>query len=269
MIEYAFGFYQKVQLALGKQKSSPEPPNLTTRPKATPNDVTSLSRFFTGVVTSLDDGGGLIDQHVYFEQSCVLGDERIEVGATVHVQATREHHQAGWKATRVQLVLHWRPDATSSSHMVVGSITNLGRSQGIASDGSKDIRFPLSSVDANYRPTVGDWVQLLVLEQDDTVVVSAVTPLRRRTFSGVVTMFNRGEGTVDGTVFFAAGVVTDGYRPRLGDEVSGECVEWKHNTSWRALSLQPSKNIKPLVQRFAALYVSNEYDIFTLFNQWQ
>ena len=247
MIECAYGFYEKVQLALGRKKSIPEAPVTTLKPKVVSGETTSsLSRFFTGVVTSLDKGGGMIDQHVFFDQSSVLGNERIEVGSTVHVQATREHQQAGWRATRVQLVVHWKPDASSGSHVVVGFISNLGRSQGIASDGNEDVRFPLTAVSSNYRPNIGDWVQIFVLEQDGAATVSAVTPLRRRVFHGVVSNFNRSEGTVDGNVSFAADVVCNGYRPRLGEEVSGECVEWKSATPWRALSLKPSNGAKPL-----------------------
>ncbi|KAL5515673.1 hypothetical protein EMCRGX_G000874 [Ephydatia muelleri] len=247
MIECAYGFYEKVQLALGRKKSNPEAPVTTTKPKVVSGETTSsLSRFFTGVVTSLDEGGGMIDQHVFFDQSSVLGNERIEVGSTVHVQAAREHQQAGWRATRVQLVVHWKPDASSGTHVVVGFISNLGRSQGIVSDGNDDVRFPLTAVSSNYRPNIGDWVQIFVLEQDGAATVSAVTPLRRRVFHGVVSNFNRSEGTVDGNVSFAADVVCNGYRPRLGEEVSGECVEWKSATPWRALSLKPSNGAKPL-----------------------
>lgn len=251
MIECAYGFYEKVQLALGRKKIPPEAPiPPTLKPRAISSETTSsLSRFFTGVVTSLDEGGGMIDQHVYFDQSSILGDERIDVGSTVHVQAAREHQQAGWRATRVQLVVCWKPDASSDSHMVVGFISNLGRSQGIANDGNGDFRFPLTAVGDNYRPSIGDWVHILVLEQDGTTTVSAVAPLRRRAFNGVVTTFNRSEGTVDGNVFIAAGVVDNGYRPRLGEEVSGECVEWKHATPWRALYLRPSNGTKSLVKR--------------------
>ena len=255
MIECALGFYEKVQAAFGGQKSRPEPPIHAISPKATPPAVAApaaLTRYFTGVVTSLDDGGGMIDHQVCFEQSRVVGDERVEVGATVHVEAAREHHQAGWRATRVQLVAHWRPDASSSSHVVVGFITNIGRTQGIVNDGSEDVRFPLTALDASYRPSVGDWVQARVLEQDDAIVITSVTPLRRRAFSGVVTLFNKGEGTVGDDVSFAAGVVANGYRPRLGDEVSGECVECRHAPPcvWRALCLQPSASVKPQVERF-------------------
>ena len=120
-------------------------------------------RYFTGTVTSLNDEGGMIDNHVYFDLDCITGAREPVVGGAAHVTATRGHLQAGWRATRVDLLTEWRPDEGSEVELVVGVVSGWSHTKCVVESGENEVTFspnecrPISG----YRPYVGDCIEVL------------------------------------------------------------------------------------------------------------
>ncbi len=64
------------------------------------DEETVQQKFLTGVVTSLSEHSGMIDNFVFFDVDKVLGGLKVELNDTVYVQAERKHSKAGWTAVR-------------------------------------------------------------------------------------------------------------------------------------------------------------------------
>lgn len=78
------------------------------------------------------------------------------------------------------------------------------------------------------------------MHQDEETVINEIQPLRSRTLTGTVNSVSHGFGTVDSDIYFTFSSCCHGYRPRRGDIVSVECVEYKHQKSnWRAFKVEP------------------------------
>ena len=65
-------------------------------------NTATLEKQYSGKVTSLHSGYGLIDNDVYFNFAVIKGAVP-RVGDTVRVIARRRHEAAGWRATKVGL----------------------------------------------------------------------------------------------------------------------------------------------------------------------
>lgn len=119
-------------------------------------------RYFTGTVTSLNDDGGMIDNHVYFDLDCIIGAREPVVGGAAHVTATRSHVHAGWRAIRVDLLTEWRPEEKSEVELVVGVVSGWSHTKCVVVSGELEVTFapnecrPISG----YRPHVGDCIEV-------------------------------------------------------------------------------------------------------------
>ena len=199
-------------------------------------------RYFTGVVTSVNDTSGMIDCRVFFEMDTVIGGQRPAVGATVHVCATREHSQAGWRATKVEVTSQWQPEGRSEKEVLIGFVAQLSSTRGVIDCGTEEVVFsPGSGVCADeYKPFVNDRVSVSLLYQDGERMVNEVRPLREKSMTASVSSVLQGYGTIEEDIYFSFFSCARGYRPRVGDSVRVVCVEYQHQKSnWRALSVEP------------------------------
>lgn len=116
------------------------------------------NRSFTGCVTSVEGPCGMINYNVFFDQDAVVGGERPSEGDTVHVEAVREHSEAGWKAVSVQLVEQWRTGAKEEPLLrsVVGYVKEGGKGRWMAVCGKEEVLFDGRAVDLTYLPHRGD-----------------------------------------------------------------------------------------------------------------
>ena len=116
------------------------------------------NRSFTGCVTSVEGPCGMINYNVFFDQDAVVGGERPSEGDTVHVEAVREHSEAGWKAVSVQLVEQWRTGAKEEPLLrsVVGYVKEGGKGRWMAICGKEEVLFDGTAVDPTYLPHRGD-----------------------------------------------------------------------------------------------------------------
>ena len=231
------------------EDSNKSPPERTHK-------VEKQERYFTGEVTSVNYTSGMIDQRVFFELSNVIGGQRPVVGSTVHVHAIREHSQAGWRATRVEVTSKWQPEARSEKEALIGHVAQLSLTRGIIDCSTEEIVFsPGAGVCANgYKPFVNDRVYVVLLIQDGERVVNEVTPLRERALTGVVSSVLQGYGMIEEDIYFTFYSCVRGYRPRMGDSVRVVCVEYRHQKSnWRATSVEPAAT-QPETGRLTNVY---------------
>ena len=136
-----------------------------SRVKVPSNTVATTAeqrRYFTGTVTSLNEDGGMIDNHVYFELDCILGGQQPFVGGAAHVTATRAHVHAGWRAIRVDLLSEWHPDEGSENELVVGVVSGWSRTRCVVESGSGEVTFAPNECRpvSGYRPHVGDSIEV-------------------------------------------------------------------------------------------------------------
>ena len=240
-----FAVYQHLRsLVFGEEEKEGGNSNeVPLPPPKPPIKSEKQKRYFTGVVTSVNDTSGMIDQRVFFEVDSVIGGQKPAVGATVHVCATREHSQAGWRATQVEVTSQWQPEGRSEQEVLVGYVAQLSPTRGLIDCNTEEITFsPESGVCANrYKPFVNDWVSVSLLYQDGERVVNEVRPLREKEITGSVSSVLQGYGTIEEDVYFHFFSCARGYRPRVGDSVRVVCVEYRHQKSnWRALSVEPA-----------------------------
>lgn len=129
---------------------------------STPNSHTEQRRYFTGTVTSLNEDGGMIDNHVYFDLDCIIGGREPFVGGAAHVTATRPHMHAGWRAIRVDLLTEWRPDEDTEIEVVVGVVSGWSHTKCVVESGSGEVTFAPSEYRpaSGYRPHIGDCIEV-------------------------------------------------------------------------------------------------------------
>lgn len=126
------------------------------------NPTEEQRRYFTGTVTSLNENGGMIDNHVYFDFDSIIGGKEPFVGGAAHVTATRPHVHAGWRATRVDLLTEWRPDEGSEIELVVGVVSGWSHTKCVVESGAGEVTFaPNEFCPTNgYRPHIGDSIEV-------------------------------------------------------------------------------------------------------------
>ena len=222
-----------------RRDSSKSPP---TPSPAAPVTRKREERFFNGVVSSMNQSSGMIDHLVFFELGAVMGGLTPEVGSTVHVSAEREHSQAGWRATRVEVTsAKWQPDTNSRTQVLIGYVSKMSLTRCIVDCSTEEVAFsPQEVSSASYRPHVKDWVQLTILHQDGQTLVNDVQPLREKTLTACVSSVGQGFGTIGDDIYFAFSSCVRGYQPRVGEEVRVVCVECQHpRSNWRATHVEP------------------------------
>ena len=102
---------------------------------------------------------------MFFSFSCIIGDSNPVVGDPVHVAASRDHSQAGWTATRVEILnAIWKQDNLSHTEVLVGVVAHLTSKLGVIDCSSKEVSFPVekatTACGTKYRPSVKDCVQV-------------------------------------------------------------------------------------------------------------
>lgn len=119
-------------------------------------------RYFTGAVTSLNEDGGMIDNHVYFDLDSIIGGKEPFVGGAAHVTASRPHLHAGWRATRVDLLMEWHPDEVSEIELVVGVVSGWSHTKCVIESGAGEVTFAPNECRpaSGYRPHVGDCIEV-------------------------------------------------------------------------------------------------------------
>lgn len=102
---------------------------------------------------------------MFFSFGCVIGDSDPVIGDSVHVAASREHNQAGWMATRVELLnVVWKQDDLSETEVLVGVVVRLTSKLGVVDCTSTEVSFPIEKATtmcgSKYRPFIKDCVQV-------------------------------------------------------------------------------------------------------------
>ena len=126
------------------------------------NHTEEQRRYFTGTVTSLNEDGGMIDNHVYFDLDSVIGGKEPFVGGAAHVTATRPHVHAGWRATRVDLLMEWHPGEGSEIEIVVGLVSGWSHTRCVVESGLGEVTFAPNEYRpaSGYRPHIGDSIEV-------------------------------------------------------------------------------------------------------------
>ncbi|XP_077977756.1 uncharacterized protein LOC144433319 [Glandiceps talaboti] len=227
--------------------------NIEKHESITPNGVSTealsaniTSKQFTGKVTHLHTGYGLIDNEVYFPFDTIIGGTtRPQVGTRVHATAHREHSRGGWVASKVMPIVEWDLSTKEVSppviETIVGTVTKMCRDNtyGVIND---SITFTIHVLPDGYLPYRGDWVKCETQKDDITLTVTAVSvkPVRERSFDGEVTSFHRKYGVIDGEIAFSIFACPTNFQPYIGDRVEGTAIESKQMCgNWRALSVKP------------------------------
>ncbi len=247
-----YSFYQQLRTVIFGGEQGPVEDRDGDANKSTPIvesvERKAQERYFTGVVTSMDQSSGMIDNQVFFELEGVIGGKRPVVGSSVHVHARRDHRQAGWKALRVEVTSQWQPEGRSEREVLNGYIGKLSPTLGVVDCGTDEVSFfPREVAASGYRPHVNDWVQLAILHQDGESKVTGISPLRERRATGTVTYVSPGFGIIDDDVYYTFSACLRGYQAKVGDRVVMECVEYHHpKSNWRAVLVEPALD-SPLV----------------------
>nr|XP_039250020.1 RNA helicase Mov10l1-like [Styela clava] len=217
------------------------------------NLAETIQKSVDGLITSISEDDGLIENHIYFKPSEVSAfedDDIVKVGDRVQADAIRRiTGNCGWTAIRVVKIgtsdlNHkdlWEDSVQLNGGLMVECITGIGENQGTLKHG---VKFKLESVEAGYTPAVGDWVKL---EASDNGEIAKVQPLRTKIVTGKVTRQPRYDkdnnkaypGTVNNDIKFFFDVCDDGYKPWQDDEVAARAVESKQGQwNWRAISVK-------------------------------
>ena len=242
-------------------ESSVDSPDRIDEQRSCPSSETN-TRKFTGKVTQMSTGYGMIDGCVYFGLDAVVGCVEVKEGDRVRCTALRLHCDAGWRAKRVELEneenwLGTRPsglkkenlntcnDLTVDQQSIVGTVTKLSRHGGGIINGDVAV-FSQDAVVKGYVPCVGDWVRadiqcITSAVEEGQWTATKVQPLRVRTVEGRICALCGGYGFIDEDIYFSFKVCSSHYRPRTGDMVSVTTIECSYKqTNWRAIRLEPS-----------------------------
>ena len=232
----------------------------------------ALTVAFTGVVSQVFCGHGLIDGEVYFAADSVStgsAGKPVQVGDKVNVVARQQFKDGGWIAESVTVVEStWEEEERELAPLVptgeVGKVTQFRNGEGII---NKNIRFDNSACKEGYRPHVGDWVTVEldtstdnndgtdqnqgdvdddddgfgVVRVDTFMYATAVAPLREWCFEGVVSAAMPDHGYIDEEVYFRPDACLNGYRPRKWDSVKVGAIEsTQGKCNWRAVYVVPT-----------------------------
>ena len=196
-----------------------------------------------GRITSLFSGRGLVDEHIYFSDDCVVGCKQLQLGDNVSVEATRTSSQAGWIARRVVLVNDWDTDAdttdTETTNELLGMVTYYRDGSGLINEKHS---FQKAKCSKGYYPIVNDFVQYEIKSCQglDGEIIS-VKPLREKEFVGIITDVINRYGFIDNDVYFHMSACGS-YQPRKGDCVQVNAMESKQRkANWRAVKVQRVK----------------------------
>lgn len=208
-----------------------------------------LIKSFDGVITSYFNKVGLINEHIYFTQGSIIGNENPQVGDEVTVHAVRSHSEGGWIANSVQILHTWdigdKEPETPTKEFMIGSVKNI-RNQIVQIEASMcQIDISTKKFKVGFKPYKGDWVQieywnhLLNADKGSTKFsaenVITVSPLRERKLHGVVTNVFGSYGLINGNVYFPFTSVEKGYRLKQGDHIVALVLESKQvRGEWRA-----------------------------------
>ena len=226
----------------------------------------ALSVAFTGVVTQVFCGHGLIDGEVYFAADSVGSCKRVQVGDKVNVVARQQFKDGGWTAESVTVVESTWEEEEELAPLVptgeVGKVTQFRNGEGII---NKNIKFDTSTCKEGYSPHVGDWVTVEldtntenddagqsqgdvddddgfgVVQRDIFMYAIAAAPLREWCFEGVVSAAMPDHGYIDEEVYFRPDACLNGYRPRKWDSVKVGAIEsTQGKCNWRAVYVVPT-----------------------------
>ena len=208
-----------------------------------------LKKSFDGVITSYFNKVGLINEHIYFTQGSIIGNENPQVGDEVAVHAVRSHSEGGWIANSVQILHTWdledKEPGIPTKEFMIGSVKNI-RNQIVQIEASTcQIDISTKKFKVGFKPYKGDWVQIEywnhIVNADkgstkfSTENVITVSPLRERKLHGVVTNVFGSYGLINGNVYFTFTSVEKGYRLKQGDHVIALVLESKQvRGEWRA-----------------------------------
>eukprot|EP00794_Sanderia_malayensis_P005865 gene5865-6558_t len=195
-----------------------------------------------GEVTSIFSGRGLIEDHIYFSEDCVVGNERLQIGDKVSVEASRIGVHGGWVADRVTAVKEWDNDSESkeTTSELLGMVTYFMRGSGMINE-----KYPFHkySCQQGYNPIVNDFVQceIKTTETSEEVIIS-VKPVREKEFVGTITDVINRYGFIDDDIYFHISSCINSYAPVKGDQVKVCAIESKQKRShWRATKLEKLK----------------------------
>ena len=207
------------------------------------DNVADTNKCFTGKITSLFNGRGLIEDHVYFTLNVVIGGELVHVGDDVHVEASRTHSEGGWIANKIQLLSDWTTTANENKRNIETMVKIVKYFSTTTQTGKLDneIEFSRSVCQYLYTPYQGDFVKTdLERSGEDQVNVVSVCPVRQKKITGTVTDFSGKFGFIDNDLYFQIFVCIRGYTPRKGDKVTAVAIESKSfKGGWRAMSVAP------------------------------
>lgn len=220
-----------------------------------------LRKRFSGKVTKLYDGSGIIEEEVFFNFDKVIGGLRPKLGTEVYVEASREGMEHGWRADRVEVLMtDWSSFGEEGTfEVLVGEVTEVTGDNLIV---NYDLFCNVSCATIGYTPSKGDWVRV-ELTRDRGVVyeVKSVGPLREKNVIGSITAVGNGHGYINTDIFFTFGACRKNYIPRRGHTVQVMAIESSQgNCKWRALRIEPKMPSKGtgLVMCLCSLYSESQ-----------
>ncbi|VTJ87529.1 Hypothetical predicted protein [Marmota monax] len=209
-----------------------------------------------GVVTSLCDDYGLIDESIYFSTNKVTENVPLKIGQKVTAVVEEDKTSVELKATKVDVI----PDnfdvtkpLDSRIRVLVGYVTSIKKdtvyidkktyfSIDIVSEGELMRKeFPLHG----FVPYKGDWLEVEYSTQPGTSNIKAhsVKPMNCKHVDEVcITSLQERHGMIDYTIFFTLDSLKlpDGYVPQPYDVVNVVIVESVQLCYvWRAVSMTP------------------------------
>lgn len=205
-----------------------------------------------GIVTSISEESGLIDDYIYFDMSKVMRFENcdcIVVGDRVTTVASKGG-DGGWRALSVSKFSEideqeWNgdswtiqannqiPDEETSESTITGVLTDKNSEFGLINN---VMRF-LMKDNSDYFE-IGDCITAKILQ---TNLVTNIQPLRVKDMIGKVTRLpsQYRRGLISDEVIFSENVCEKGYGPRRNDSVLAKAIECtkRGRYCWRAISV--------------------------------
>ncbi|GLH13077.1 Probable RNA helicase armi [Gryllus bimaculatus] len=218
----------------------------------TKNDLCQRRR---GKITQLYPNYGLIDDSLYFGLTDIP-TTNYRVGDHVVFIAYRRRISEEWRVHKILSVENepWENEPDINGVILESRETTRRthvcrvvkrRDRDIIV--TPDLRFRLDEVKADFTPLEGDWLQLDVFAEvdpscadgsGDILAVDRVKALRCKALVGGVTTWDlaKGEGVVDGEIYFSKDACESGYMPcRLDRAIESE----QKTLAWRALNVSP------------------------------
>ena len=198
-----------------------------------------LKKRLSGKVTKLYDNSGLIDEEVFFRFDQVIGGTSPKLDTEVHVEASRESVEDGWRAERVEILMNdWDNFGEGTAEVLIGEVTEMTGDNFMVNN---DTFCNLSCLTAGYCPWRGDWVRVELMRDAGVVCkIKSVGPLREKTITGSITSVSQGHGYINTDIFFSFGACRRNYIPRKGHTVLVTAIESnQRNCKWRAIRIEP------------------------------